>query len=231
MIYEGLVYDRELKKEELCKEHKLVLELVGKSKDILEVGCHTGYFTELLQNNGCEVVGVEVDPRAASKAEQFAKKIIIGDIEDEDVLAQINQKFDVILFIHVLEHLVNPWKTLKETRQFLKSNGYVLIATPNVACWTVRKDLFFKGKFEYTDVGILDKTHLRFFTLATGQDLIQDSGYEIENWYITWATVPFAGKLGKVPLLQKLVPYWSSLLTTHFPNLCGAVFLFKAKAH
>lgn len=228
-LHRELVYERYFKKDKLTYEHRLVLELVGENKDVLEVGCNTGYFTELLRNNGCEVVGIEIDHRAANKARQHAKKIVIGDIEDENLLYQIEKQFDVILFMHILEHLIDPWCVLERVKTLLRPDGFVIITIPNVACWYIRKELFLKGKFEYADIGILDRTHLRFFTFTTAKKLIWDSGYQIEDWYITSESTPLVYKLSKIPLLGILAPYWRSFWVTHFPNLCGAIFLFKAK--
>lgn len=229
MLHQQLVYNKCLKKDNMHYTYKLVLELVGEDKDVLEVGCHTGYFTELLQNNRCKIVGIEIDPKAASKAKQFAKKVLVGDIEDENLLSQIDQRFDVILFMDVLEHLVDPWEILKSTKALLKRNGFVIITIPNVACWSIRKALFFKGKFTYIDTGILDITHLRFFTFTSAQKLILNSGYRIEHCCIVEWRGPFARSLSKIPLLRKLAYLWRSFLGTLFPNLCGGIFLFKAK--
>lgn len=229
ILHQELVYDRDSKKGELGKEYKLVLDIVGKNKDVLEFGCHTGYFTKLLVDRGCKVVGVELDYRAAEKAKNIVDKVVIGDIEDDKTLNQINEKFDAILFMHILEHLINPWRVLVKVEQYLKPEGKVLVAIPNVACWSIRKDLFFKGKFEYVDLGILDRTHLRFFTFETAQELLRQSGYQIVNWEITQEAVPLAGRLASVLLLRRLIPYWKRFMLDRCPNLCGAVFVFEAK--
>lgn len=229
ILHTELVYDRELNLESLDKEHQLVLKLVGKKKDVLEVGCNTGYFTKLLVERGCRVVGVELDPRAAEKARDIASKVIVGDIEDDQTLNQINGKFDVILFMHILEHIIDPWRVLAEIKKYLKQEGKSIIAIPNVACWSVRRALLFKGKFEYVDTGIFDRTHLRFFTFETIQELIRQSGYQILNWQITCEVVPLAESMTSIPILRKLFPYWRIFMLNRYPNLCGSVFVFEVK--
>lgn len=224
-ISQKLIYDKKLSGEKLIKEYKLVLDIVGTNKDVLEVGCHTGYFTEVLKNNGCKVIGIEINQEAAMIAEKFTEKIIVGDVEDEKIYTQIDRKFDVILFMHILEHLINPWKVLQEIKQFLKSDGYIVITIPNIACWCIRKALFFNGKFEYTDTGILDKTHLRFFTLETAKKMFIESGYSIKHWNIVEPSI-LLGRMRFIPLLQHFTPYWEKFLLKKFPNLSGAVFLF-----
>lgn len=224
-ISQKLVYDKKLTNKHMPKEYQIVLNIVGANKEVLEVGCHTGYFTELLKKNGCNVICVEINQEAAMIAKKIANKIIIGDIEDESIYNQINQKFDVILFMHVLEHLINPWKVLCDIKQFLKEDGYILVTIPNIACWSIRKVLFFKGKFEYTETGIMDKSHLRFFTFETAKKMFIEAGYKIEKWDILESSI-LLSRIRYIPLIKYFMPYWERFLLKNFPNLSGAVFLF-----
>ena len=142
----GLVYDVDLDKSGLSVERRLVLERVGHGKSVLEVGAHTGYFSDRLRSRGCLVTAVEMDPAAAQRATARANHVIVGDIEDAQVREQLAGPFDVILYMHVLEHLVDPWRVLRESHSLLKAGGSLIILIPNVAAWRIRKSFFSVGR-------------------------------------------------------------------------------------
>ena len=160
--------------------HKKMLHLIGNNKEVLDFGCATGYLAHFLSQRGCRVTGLEINPEAAKTAEQYCEKVIIADL-DLVSLAEIlpEKRFDVAVFGDVLEHLRNPWHTLKATINLLKPDGYVVASIPNVAHGAIRLALL-KGKFEYSELGILDDTHLRFFTRETVEKLFEDTGYFID---------------------------------------------------
>jgi O-antigen biosynthesis protein len=180
---------------------KKMLRLIENQKSILEFGCATGYFSRLLSARGCEVTGIEINLEAAKISEQYCKQVIVIDLD----LASINellpsQEFDVAVFGDVLEHLRNPWKVLEETRKLLKPNGYVVASIPNIAHGAVRLSLL-KGNFNYTNVGLLDDTHLRFFTRETVEELFLKSGYEID--FVDRTKVPIFCNSNLVPQLDE----------------------------
>jgi SAM-dependent methyltransferase len=228
MVQEGLVYDADIEKSGLSAERRLTLERVGRDKSVLEVGAHTGYFSERLRLRGCRVTAVEMDPIAAQRAAEKADRVIVGDIEDDKVRAQLVEPFDVILYMHTLEHLVDPWKVLRESRSILRDGGSIITLIPNVAAWRIRKDLFFKGAFEYEDVGTLDRTHLRFFTLDSARALLEDTGYRIVFWKATDVCVPIERRLRLTPVIGALNRAWSDWMVRRFPNLCTEIVLFQA---
>lgn len=161
---------------------KKMLDFIEEDKQVIEFGCATGYFANLLINKRCVVTGVEINPDAAKVAEQYCKEVIVADLDlvsVEEILG--SQKFDIAVFGDVLEHLRNPWKVLEETKLILKTDGYVVASIPNIAHGSIRLALL-EGKFEYTNLGILDDTHLRFFTRQTTQKLFETSGYFIEEF-------------------------------------------------
>ncbi|OGX15728.1 MAG: hypothetical protein A2166_03105 [Omnitrophica WOR_2 bacterium RBG_13_41_10] len=228
-IIRPLVYDEPIvSKDKLSAEKKKVLEIAGSGKKVLEIGCSTGLFTKHLYDQGCTITVIEIDEESAKKAKRFAESVIISDIEDPTIWSKLSRKFDVILFMHVLEHLVDPWRVLCEAKNVLAENGFVIILLPNVACWEVRKNLFFKGCFRYQKYGVLDISHLRFFDLYTAYDLIQDAGYIIKEYGVSGSTVPLAGKLRNLPFLKILAPIWERIMIKRYPNLCGAHLFFKA---
>ncbi len=159
---------------------KKMSRLVGENKRLIDFGCATGYLAQLLKSKGCEVTGVEVNSKAAEVAEQYCEQVIVADL-DFVSLAEIlpGQVFDVAVFGDILEHLRDPWKLLEETRQLLKPEGYVVASIPNIAHGAIRLALL-QGRFEYMEVGILDNTHLRFFTRKTVEELFAHCGYFID---------------------------------------------------
>jgi SAM-dependent methyltransferase len=192
------------------------------------VGSHTGYFSRVLRDHGCEVIGVEINAEAAARASAAGFDVRVGSVEDEALLADLPRDFDALLLMDVLEHLVDPWTTLSRLRAHLHPGGETLVSLPNVACWTMRRALL-AGRWEYTRDGLLDRTHLRFFTFPTAQALIRDAGFTLEEWWVTMPSVPLAGKLLAWPPTRPLAARWIDAWTRRFPNLCGAQFLFRAR--
>ena len=227
MIQPGLVYDSD-ESAELSDERRAVLAHVGRDKAVLEVGAHTGYFSAHLRRRGCRITAVEMDPAAADVARASVDDLVLGDIERPEVRERIRGDYDVILLMHVLEHLVDPWRVLRELRPRVRDGGRCIVLLPNVAGWRVRKDLFFKGAFDYTDLGALDRTHLRFFTVRTALALLQDSGYDVETWAPLDICVPLERRLRLLPLIGGLSRPWKAWMARRFPNLCAEILLLVA---
>jgi 2-polyprenyl-3-methyl-5-hydroxy-6-metoxy-1,4-benzoquinol methylase len=163
--------------------HSKVVSLVPPATRVLEFGCATGYMSKVLKDRlGCTVVGVEIDPEAAALAEQHAERVIVGDAEKIDYAAELaGEEFDVVLLADVLEHLKEPADVLRRVRPFVAENGVVVASIPNIAHASVRLALL-GGEFRYREWGLLDDTHLRFFTRASIQDLFEETGYVITHW-------------------------------------------------
>jgi 2-polyprenyl-3-methyl-5-hydroxy-6-metoxy-1,4-benzoquinol methylase len=163
--------------------HSKIVSLVPPATRVLEFGCATGYMSEVLKERlGCTVVGIEIDPGAATLAEEHADRVIVGDAEKIDYAAELaGEEFDVVLFADVLEHLKEPADVLRRIRPFVSENGVVIASIPNIAHASVRLALL-GGEFRYREWGLLDDTHLRFFTRASIQDLFEESGYVITHW-------------------------------------------------
>ncbi len=159
---------------------KKTLHFIGKNKRVVDFGCATGYLAQLLKLNDCVVTGVDYNQEASKIAEQHCQEVIVADLDFTSVTEIFpNQKFDVAVFGDVLEHLRNPWKVLEDTKNILEPGGYVVASIPNIAHGAVRLALL-QGKFEYTQFGILDNTHLRFFTKKTIEDLFETTGYSVK---------------------------------------------------
>ena len=156
------------------RTHMQALARVRSGERILEVGCSNGALTEHLRAKGCSVVGIEVRADAAEKARAFCEEVLVGDVERMS-LPWPTGSFDVILLLDVLEHLVDPIGVIRRLVPFLRPDGRILVALPNVAHWSVRFRLF-RGHFDYTDSGILDRTHLHLYTIRTGRELLAHAG-------------------------------------------------------
>lgn len=153
----------------------------GKNK-ILELGCGTGNTGYALKEVGAakEVIGIELVPKVAQEAKMKLDKVICGDVEVIDLPFE-EEYFDYILCGDVLEHLRDPWLVLKKIKPYLKRGGYIIASIPNIRHWRILRDLIFKGKWQYTREGILDDTHLRFFTRREIIKLFQTADFEIKK--------------------------------------------------
>lgn len=151
----------------------------------LDVGCGYGNMAKRLKNErAIEVVGIEKEERAVNIAKDNVDKLIIGDAEDMKLPFEEGY-FDCIVYGDVLEHLKEPWKLFKKHTYYLKKGGYCIASIPNIAHYSVIKGLM-NDKWEYTSSGIMDKTHLRFFTIEGIRRMFKDAGYTIleEKRYI-----------------------------------------------
>jgi O-antigen biosynthesis protein len=156
--------------------HAYLLSWVGYNKSVLEVGCSSGYLTKVMAARGCEVVGMEIDPDAALAAEEWAERVVVGDIDEGDVWNYVkDESFDVVLLGDILEHLRDPLDSLRQAVKKLKPSGYVISSLPNIAHGDIRLSLML-GRFTYADTGLLDRTHVRFFTAETARQLHAEAG-------------------------------------------------------
>lgn len=157
--------------------HTRAIRLIGRDRRVLDLGCATGAVAKVLSKNGCDVVGVEVDPEAAAMARQWCDEVIVGDLADPAALDPlVGRQFDVVLAGDVLEHLVEPEAVLRRVTPLLNRDGYLVTSVPNVAHGAVRLALM-KGRFQYTEVGLLDRTHLRFYTLTSLTEMLAAGGF------------------------------------------------------
>ena len=178
---DALRYDVEIDLENKNTSHAQLALLIGEGKRVLEVGPATGYLSRVLRERGCTVVGVEIDPIAAKEAERYCERVIVGNIETLDFEGSFGEeRFDVVVYGDVLEHLVDPEQTLRRTAEILAPGGCVVASIPNVTHGSVRLALL-SGSFPWTEVGILDRTHLRFFDRRGVEDLFRLAGYEVSD--------------------------------------------------
>jgi SAM-dependent methyltransferase len=146
---------------------------------VLEVGCAAGGFGSQLKQRGVrEVWGVEMVEAAALKARTVLDRVLVGDIAE--LIDQLPPSyFDVVVFNDVLEHLVDPFTVLDRIKSRLSGQGIVVSSIPNIRYYWVFRELLLHKTWEYEESGILDRTHLRFFTVKSIRNMYERLGYEI----------------------------------------------------
>ena len=166
-----------------CSRQDLLRYIRPGAHRVLDVGCAEGMLGASLKQQGLaeEVIGIELLPAAAHAAGTVLDRVICGDIETMDLnsLGLKSGSFDYILCADVLEHLRDPSNVLKQLRSLLKKNGVLISSIPNVRYWGVILPLLFKGEWIYRNHGIMDRTHLRFFTRKTAICLFEECGLRV----------------------------------------------------
>ena len=150
-------------------------------KTILDIGCGAGEFLKLVKDRtGAETWGIEVEDKIAKKAKQQVDKVLTGNVE-EKINSIPDRFFDCITFNDVLEHFQEPSEILKKIKSKLSQNGIIVASIPNVRYYNNIKELIIKREWEYRDAGILDSTHLRFFTQKSMKRMFEEVGYRVEK--------------------------------------------------
>lgn len=155
--------------------HSAAIRMVGSDRQVLEVGCWSGHVTEHLVARGNTVVGVEIDPEAAAVASAYTERIHVADIDTTPLTVLESGPFDVVMLCDVLEHLKRPDVALADACRLLTPGGRVVVSVPNVAHVDVRAMLA-GGEWRYQDDGVLDRTHLRWFTRRSLRELLDGAG-------------------------------------------------------
>ncbi|MBU1627807.1 class I SAM-dependent methyltransferase, partial [bacterium] len=168
----------------LSTSHKKMIEIVSPSSNVLEIGCANGFMSAKLKEKGCMVTGVELDHEFAEKAKKSCDKVIIGDIEDEKILGLLKGEFQHLIFGDILEHLKDPMYVVFKLKSLLSNDGSIIVSLPNIGIWWMRRDML-RGQFVYTNTGLLDRTHLRFFCYCTAKQFFQDLDLKIQDIHIT----------------------------------------------
>jgi 2-polyprenyl-3-methyl-5-hydroxy-6-metoxy-1,4-benzoquinol methylase len=223
-----------------------LLRLWGKRTGlrVLDVGCGFATTSARIQQLGNEVTGIDSSPEVEAVAAQRLSRVVHGDVLDVDLG---DAQFDVILFADVLEHLPWPVSAMKRYLQWLAPGGSVIVSLPNVGLWSVRF-AHLLGRWEYDETGVLDRTHLRFFTRKSARWLATESGLRIMkttyNPGLVRPFVPLAKKFigseasGAPDALMNSAPYRLYLKTVYpleravaslWPGMLAFQMLFEAK--
>jgi spore maturation protein CgeB len=206
-----------------------IFKLIPDNKKVLDIGCATGRFSKyLVKKKNCFVTGIEKDPLLSEKARRVLPEVIVGDATDTEIYGKINHTYDIILLMDILEHTTHPESILLEVRGLLEGHGQVILTTPNIAYWAIRRQLLL-GRFDYNPAGgLMDNEHAHFFTYHSLKRTIQECGYKIMHFDILYdfpllnSTSHFFGKLAKAKLIKKFL----ETVAVRCPNLFAHQLLF-----
>lgn len=172
--------------------HHLLLEEVLRLTDpgdlVFEGGVSSGYFAETVATAGRIVDGHELNPEAAEQARRVCRKVWVGDLQTFDA-SELGDEYRLLLFGDTLEHISDPVAVLRRLREHVTPGGHLVMSVPNIANLGIRLQLL-AGRFRYTERGILDRTHLRFYTASTLAEMITEAGFTVQR---IQASVPVPG--------------------------------------
>ncbi len=184
--------------------HNIIRSNVGSNKTVLDVGCNDGYIGKISDSTN-RFYGLDASEESVGIAQEIYEKAIQYDLNHLIILPW-DVKFDVIIFADVLEHVLYPETVLNYfVKNYLKEDGKVIISLPNIANWRIRLDFLF-GKFDYTDSGIMDRTHLHLYTYKTAFEFMSKSNLKIER---------VLGGASIFGFIISVMPFLKSLLSTN----------------
>ena len=176
--------------------------LIAPGSRVLDLGCGSGELASYLAARGDRVWGVDINSAALAHAAPFCVETRVADLETADLAGLFaGQRFDVVVFADSLEHVREPWNLLQAARSVLDAGGRVVASIPNFAHVAVRLAVL-SGAMPYRGLGILDDTHVRFFTLNGVASLFEESGFRIQE--IARTTLPFGQPSDLVPDVRQL---------------------------
>jgi methionine biosynthesis protein MetW len=170
--------------------HRTLVSLIDPGIRVLDVGCASGYLGAALHHEkACRVWGIDVDPASveAARARGY-EDVVQADLDAPDLPADLAaglglpDSFDAILAADVLEHLTRPLPLLARLTPLLRPGGTLVVSLPNIGHLTTRLGLL-AGRFEYTETGILDRTHVRLYTFKTARALLAEAGFRVTGEY------------------------------------------------
>lgn len=171
--------------------HSQIIKRIPRYAQVLELGCGDGSMSRLMRDC-CQahIIGVDHNPDIVWQAQRYCDYVFTEDLDDPHSLDALEgEKFDVITLVDVLEHLKHPEALLKRLQPLLLDEGQILLSIPNIAHASVRLELL-NGHFDYEKAGILDTTHLKFFTLKSIQATLAKVGYTLQDVDYTWHDLP-----------------------------------------
>jgi methionine biosynthesis protein MetW len=225
---------------------RLQLDMIPAQSHVLEIGCATGYMTEYLaKEKGCEVFGVESVQGQAEAARKRGLEVITGIIDAPDSQDMITRHtkehglFQVIFMSQVIEHIADPAATLHTLKKWLDPGGCLVISTCNIVHWKCRLQVLM-GRWEYQDYGVMDRSHLRFFTIKSFRDLLEECDYACHDFAYSFEDIcPFKilfdTRIMAPSDLLRLIPVVGMKMrrayTDLFKNLLATQFVYKARIH
>lgn len=190
------------------------------ARRVLDIGCGSGALGRALKRRGrCDVVGVTYSEAEAAEARRSLDEVVVADLNTFRPPAGV--QFDCVICSHVLEHLIDPVEVLRRLGDGLSAGSRLIVALPNALHWRQRL-AFLRGRFRYTDGGLMDRTHLRFFDWSTARTLVEDAGYRVDEASAD-GTFPASRFM---PLIGRRLDHYS---TAVLPGLFGFQFVFVAR--
>jgi len=176
------------------RSHNIFKEILEKyAKDvnpkILDVGCASGILGKIRQSPN-NIFGIEFNEDLAKLAKENCEKVYEINLNSFSAKMIEEKNFDFIFLGDVLEHVLNPEKVLEEVIKLLSENGLIIVSLPNIAQLQFRLKLLL-GIFDYTETGVMDKTHLHFYTYKTAINLIKKNNLSIINIYPSGTLISF----------------------------------------
>ena len=203
------------------------IRALGEGLAVLDVGFGAGHLARRIRPLCRYLAGIELDPEAAREGSAYFDEPLVDDVV-RGLSGPWREPFDVVVAGDVLEHLPEPERALDLLTGILRPDGLLLVSLPNVANVTVRLGLL-AGRFRRTDRGILDRTHLRFYTRATGRELLTENGFRVLRETPTAMPVelalPFLGR----PPLSPLVRAGARALAAAWPGMFAYQFVYEAR--
>lgn len=183
--------------------HKIILDHIGKNKIVLDIGCNDGYIGKMSDKSNI-FYGLDVSKESIINTKKIYKDAIVYNLNKLEKLTW-DKNFDLIIFGDVLEHVLYPEDVLKYfVKYYLKENGILIVSLPNVANFSVRLKLLF-GNFDYTETGILDKTHLKLYTDKTARELFNKCDLKVMQFF--GGSSNFGFIINRLKLLKFLLSY------------------------
>lgn len=210
--------------------HSQIIKRIPRYAQVLELGCGDGGMSRLMREQcDAHIIGIDQNPDIVWQAQRYCDYVFTEDLDDPHSLDALEgEKFDVITLVDVLEHLQYPEDLLMRLKPLLLDEGQILISIPNIAHASMRLELL-NGHFDYEKAGILDTTHLKFFTLESIQGLLADIGYMTDEVDYTWHDLPdeviaqYLQSAGLEPSPQALAKF-------HEPEAIAYQFIIAARA-
>lgn len=171
--------------------HSQIIRRIPRYAQVLELGCGDGSMSRLMREQ-CQahIIGIERNPETVWQAQRFCDYVFTEDLDEPHSLDALEgEKFDVITLADVLEHVQHPDSLLQRLRPLLLDEGQLLLSVPNIAHASVRLELL-NGHFDYASAGILDASHLKFFTEDSLKALLESAGYTVHEVDYTWHDLP-----------------------------------------
>jgi 2-polyprenyl-3-methyl-5-hydroxy-6-metoxy-1,4-benzoquinol methylase len=209
--------------------HGFARRLVGTNQDVLDVACGEGFLAAELRANGNRVTGVDAlaEPAKPEAFDDYVSHSIRDDFRG--VLHALGGRtFDRMLFLDVLEHLEDPDRVLRECLPALKPSGLLIVSVPNMANLTIRLGLLM-GRFNYTERGLLDRTHRHFYTWKTARRLLEDAGWVVEQQQPTVMPIELVMGLAPTNLVMRVASAVLATATKVLPRLLGYQVLLVAR--